>query len=325
MAAVAGRVDPELRAGLETFRSSWQPLPTDPGEFATFRAAFEEAERAAAATVELPAAVEIVDRFAPGAFGAPDVRVRLYHPAAATGDDPGLYFVHGGGMVLGLVETYDAYVCSLVEALGCVAASVDYRLAPESPHPAPVEDCYAGLVWFAGSAEELGLDPGRIAVYGRSAGGGLAAATMLIARDRRGPTVSLQMLAAPMLDDRRITPSSVEFDTEVLWSRTDNLTGWNALLAGRAGADDVPPYAAPARAEDLSGLPPAFVEVGELEVFRDECIDYARRLIAAGVPTELHVYPGAYHSFDRYAPRASVSKVSARAKLEALRRALRSG
>ena len=174
--------------------------------------------------------------------------------------------------------------------------SVDYRLAPETPYPGPLEDCYRGLVWMVEHADELGVDPDNIGVMGLSAGAGLAAALALLARERGEVSLAWQLLDSPMLDDRQITPSSQQ-DGLPVWSRTSNTFGWRAYLGDRYGTDDVPPTAAPARATDLSGLPPAFVSVGAVDGFRDEDVDYAMRLNRAGVPTELHVYPGACHGY----------------------------
>jgi acetyl esterase/lipase len=195
--------------------------------------------------------------------------------------------------------------------------AVDYRRAPECPHPCPVEDCYAGLAWLAGHASELGVDPGRIAVMGDSGGGGLAAAAALLARDR-GLAVAKQILVYPMLDDRTTVPDPalVPFAG---WSYDDNYTGWQALLGEAIGTADVPETAAAARARDLAGLPPAYLEVGELDIFRDEVIQYARRMAAAGTPIELHVHPGCPHGFDRAAPGADVTRRSRADRLRALR------
>lgn len=314
-------LDPEIRAALEltpppTFDMATLTAEALPGHRAQMRAFL---------TVAPPPDTDVVieDRHVPGPDGAPDVRVRVYRPAGDGEGRPGLYWIHGGGMILGAPEMDDAMLISYVEQLGVVAVAVDYRLAPEHPHPAPVEDCYAGLVWTAKSAGELGIDPSRLAVGGASAGGGLAAATVLLARDRGGPEVAFQLLLCPMLDDRNITPSSHQFAEAVVWDRTANLFGWTALLGDRIGADDVSPYAAPARATDLAGLPPAFVDVGELEVFRDEDVDYALRLSQAGVSTELHLYPGGFHGFDMMVPDAALSKRARAARLAALKRAYR--
>ncbi|MFC4115962.1 alpha/beta hydrolase [Nonomuraea zeae] len=314
-------LDPELRVALEA-----TPLPVHdlasvtPEELVGLRA---QTRAMLAAAPPLDSDVVIEDRHVPGPDGEPDVRVRIYRPAQDGDGRPGLYWIHGGGMIIGFPEMDDAMVVDWVERLGVVVVSVDYRLAPEHPHPAPVEDCYAGLVWTAKSAVELGIDPARLAVGGASAGGGLAAATVLLARDRGGPEVAFQLLLCPMLDDRNITPSSHEFAEAVVWDRGANLFGWTALLGDRIGGDDVSPYAAPARAEDLSGLPPTFIDVGELEVFRDEDMDYALRLSQAGVSTEFHLYPGAFHGFDMMVPDAELGKRAKAARLAALKRAYR--
>lgn len=281
-----------------------------------------DAAGAAMAALEPDGRVTIEDRSVPGPDGAPDVRVRIYRPTGQRGTAPGLYWIHGGGMILGTVEMEDPRLVEYAAQVGCVIVSVGYRLAPEHPHPAPVEDCYAGLVWTAKNAAELGIDPDRLAVAGISAGGGLAAATVLLARDRGGPSLAFQMLICPMLDDRNTTPSSHEFAEAVVWNRAANLFGWAALLGDDAGTDGVSPYAAPARATDLSGLPPAYIDVGELEVFRDECVDYAQRLVRAGVSTEFHLYPGAFHGFDMMLPDTEISRRAAAERVVALRRAL---
>ncbi|MFC4013534.1 alpha/beta hydrolase [Nonomuraea purpurea] len=319
--AFHSNLDPELRAALEA-----SPLPSFDLSALTFEELAGHRAQVSAFLAAAPAnetGVVIEDRQVPGPDGAPDVRVRIYRPAGDDEGRPALYWIHGGGMIVGSPEMDDQMVIGYVEELGVVVVSVDYRLAPDHPHPAPVEDCYAGLVWTAKSADELGIDPARLVVGGASAGGGLAAATVLLARDRGGPDIAFQLLVCPMLDDRNITPSSHEFAEAVVWDRAANLFGWTALLGDRVGADDVPPYAAPARASDLAGLPPAFIDVGELEVFRDEDVDYALRLSQAGVSTELHLYPGAFHGFDGMVPGAELSKRARTARLAALRRAYR--
>ncbi|CAL9345488.1 alpha/beta hydrolase [Streptomyces albus] len=206
--------------------------------------------------------------------------------------------------------------------LDCTVVSVDYRLAPEDPYPAGVEDCYAALVWTAQHADELGIDTTRVAVGGENAGAGLAAATALLARDRQGPPLIFQALTYPMLDDRNDTPPAREFHAIPSWSRQHNDSAWRAVLGTKVGGPDVEPYAAPARADDLSDLPPTLIQVGELDVFRDEDITYATCLLQAGVPTELHVYPGAYHGWDAVAPQAPSSVQMRDERTTALRRAL---
>lgn len=262
--------------------------------------------------------VSRADHFAPGPAGAPAVRVRVYRPIASSGVLPGVFYIHGGGMILGTIEDSDLGAAGLSEAVNAVLVSVDYRLAPEHPHPAQVQDCYAALVWMAEHAEELGFDPTRLAVYGASAGGGLTVATSLMARDRGGPSICYQMPIYPMLDDRNESPSSHEITDVGVWDRTTNVQAWSWYLGG-AQPDA---YAAPARAADLSGLPPTFIDVGEMDLFRDEDIEFASRLLRAGVPTELHVYPGAYHGSDGLAPAAPLSQRIWATRIAALMRAL---
>lgn len=229
-----------------------------------------------------------------------------------SGEQPGsaALYLHGGGMIFGLEHIgriYDLAVRDYVAASGVPMLVVDYRVAPEHPHPTPVEDCYAALCWLATNAAALGVDPDRVAVMGDSAGGGLAAAVCLLARDRGGPAIAQQILIYPMLDDRAATPDS-SLLPYLTWTYDDNVTGWGALLGAEAGSDSVSPYAAPARATDLSGLPDTYLDVGDLDIFRNEDISYATRLADAGVPTELHVYPGCPHAFEALARSAGVSK-----------------
>jgi acetyl esterase/lipase len=263
--------------------------------------------------------VERVDR---EVAGDPAVPVRVHRAGAA--DDgllPCVYSIHGGGYVIGTNLMDDPILDQLCPTLGVVGVSVEYRLAPETPYPGPLEDCYRGLQWTYEHAEELGIDPNCIGVMGVSAGGGLAAALCLLARDRGEVPVAFQLLDQPMLDDRQITPSSRE-DGLAVWSRHSNTFGWKAYLGDLYGRDDVPPTAAPARATDLAGLPPTFVSVGAADGFRDEDIDYALRLNQAGVPTELHVYPGACHGFNVMATEAALTKQCLRNMEDWLRKQL---
>jgi acetyl esterase/lipase len=222
---------------------------------------------------------------------------------------------------MGTVAADDGVCEHLVAAVDAVVVSVEYRLAPEHPFPAGPDDAYAVLRWLAASAEELGVDASRIAVAGRSSGGGTAAGAVLMARDRGEVEVAFQMPLYACLDDRLVTPSSHEIQDPRSWNRTLMDNAWDAYLGPMRGAD-VSPYAAPARAEDLSGLPPAYVQVGELDVLRDENVAYAQRLLQAGVPTELHVYPGAFHGFDVLVPDAEISRRAIEERDAALRRAL---
>ncbi|WP_214408558.1 alpha/beta hydrolase [Sphaerisporangium fuscum] len=267
-------------------------------------------------------AFDVEERLVPGPAGAPDISLLICRPAAAATPLAALYVIHGGGMILGDNRTGLDDLLDVAQEFQLVVVSVEYRLAPENPHPAPVEDCYAGLVWTAEHAEELGVDRERVLVVGASAGGGLAAAVALMARDRGGPALIGQMLICPMLDDRNDTPSSIQMAGRGVWDRTANETGWTALLGELRGGPDVSPYAAPARAADLSGLPPAFVDVGSAETFRDEDVTYASRIWQAGGQAELHVWPGGYHGFDGFAPQAAISQDAKNARTRWLRRVL---
>jgi acetyl esterase/lipase len=239
--------------------------------------------------------VDVRDTTVPGPSGAPDVPVRVYTPRRRHGIVPGLLYIHGGGFVLGDLELTDALVLRLVDELGIVIVSVDYRLAPEHPFPAPVEDCYAALTWVGAKAAELGIDPARLGIGGTSAGGGLAAGVTLLARDRGGPALCFQSLGVPELDDRLDTPSMLAYDDTPLWNRPNAIFSWTSYLGTAPGGPDVSPYAAPARAADLAGLPPAFITVCQFDPLRDEGITYAQRMMHAGVHTELHHYPGTFH------------------------------
>jgi acetyl esterase/lipase len=268
-------------------------------------------------------AFEVTERRVPGPAGAPDIWLLICRPAGATAPVPCLYYIHGGGMMLGDNRSGGTPTAlEHAEALGAALISVEYRLAPETPHPGPVEDCYAGLAWTVEHAPELGIDPERLIVGGASAGGGLAAAVALLARDRNGPRISGQMLLCPMLDDRNDTPSSYQMAGLGIWDHAANAVGWTALLGDARGGADVSPYAAPARATDLSGLPPAFIDVGSAETFRDEDVAYASRIWLAGGDAELHVWPGGFHGFTGMVPEAAISIAAKAAQLTWLRRLL---
>jgi acetyl esterase/lipase len=284
------------------------------------------ARRAARAALPVPEAPPTTTVFRDEQAGA-EVRVRIYspYPPPDLGPPrPCVYWIHGGGYITGSALTVDPRLNQWVEALGCVVVAVEYRLAPEHPYPTPLEDCYIGLSWTITHAEWLGVDPARVVLAGSSAGAGLAAAVALLARDRGGPPLAHQVLIYPMLDDRQVTPSS-QMDRTAVWGRPANALGWRAYLGPQAGRADVPAYAAPARAVDLAGLPPAFVAVGSADLFRDESIAYASRLLEAGVPAELHVYPGAPHGFEVIVPSAEVSRRCGADITGALRRALHPG
>lgn len=238
-------------------------------------------------------------RFIPGPPGATDVRMLVYTPPGS-GDSlrPAYLHMHGGGFVLGAPEINDASNRSLAAALDCVVASVDYRLAPETHYPGAVEDCHAALVWLHEQAGPLGIDPSRIAIGGESAGAGHAATLAILARERGEVPICLQVLDSPMLDDRTgSTADPHPYCGEFIWTPASNRFGWQSLLGVEPGGPDVPAGAVPARVADLSRLPPALIMVGALDLFLEESMEYARRLTRAGVPTELHVIPGAFHAF----------------------------
>ncbi len=257
----------------------------------------------------------------PASEGSPDVRLLVYRPSGEQKSLPVLLWLHGGGYVMGSADAEDAMVKSIVSAVGCVTVSVDYRLAPETTYPGAVEDCYAALKWVSTHADELGIDANRIAVGGSSAGAGLAAALALLTRDRGEFKLMFQLLIAPMIDDRTCTLATPHpYTGEFIWTAQANRFGWTSLLGQEPGGADVSPYAAAARAETLEGLPATFINVGAIDLFLEEDLEYARRLMRAGVPTELHVYPGAYHGF-RMVADAHVTQTAQRDQLSALKRA----
>ena len=310
--------DPELAPALRIINEMMPPLTTE--SLAVMRAGVPGLEPVDDATLARDGDYLVQERTVPGPAGAPDISLLICRPAAATGPTPAIYHTHGGGMVMGDNRTGIEDQLTLARTVGAAVVSVEYRLAPENPHPAPVQDCYAGLVWTAEHAAELNVDPDRIVIAGASAGGGLAAGVALLARDRGGPALFGQMLLCPKLDDRNDTPSAIQMAGRGVWDHGDNAFGWGALLGADRRTDRVSPYAAPARATDLAGLPPAFIDVGSAETFRDEDVAYAGRLWQAGGRAELHVWPGGFHGFDMMAPDAVVSQDARAARHAWLRR-----
>jgi acetyl esterase/lipase len=249
------------------------------------------------------------------------IRVVVYRPQGTRSVLPAFLHIHGGGMVMGRPEMRHASLLSTAREIPCLVASIDYRLAPEAPFPASLEDCYASLRWMHAQAHAIGIDPRRIAIGGESAGGGIAAGLALLARDRGEVPIIVQMLTYPMLDDRTVVANDLPAHLgEFVWGREANRFGWRSLLACEPGAPAVSPYAAPARCHSLESLPAAFIAVGALDLFLEEDIEYARRLSRAGVPTEMHLYPGAFHGFDAV-PGAEIARVFRMDWLRALRRA----
>jgi acetyl esterase/lipase len=264
--------------------------------------------------------IHIEERTVPSGSGTPDVPLLLCRPAAAVGRLPVIYFMHGGGMVVGTNRFGIDYLLDWVQELNVALVSVEYRLAPENPYPAALDDCFAGMEWVAENAEQIGIDPEQIIVAGASAGGGLAAALCLLTRDRKGPQPFGQMLLSPMLDDRDATSSAHQMQGIGLWDRTTNQIAWGHFLGDKFGGDEVSAYAAPARAEDLSGLPPTFLDVGSAETFRDEVVGYASGIWRAGGAAELHVWPGGFHGFELFVPGATLSQDTLAARVRWLNR-----
>ncbi len=285
--------------------------------------AMREQRNAQVALIELSDAVERTTYTVPGRDGAPDVAVRVHRPRGASGDLPCLYFMHGGGYVFGTFLMDDLRFDKWCPMLNCMGVSVEYRLAPETPYPGPLEDCYAGLKWVYENAGRLGIDRGRLGIGGASAGGGLAAGLALLVRDRAEFPIAYQLLIYPMIDDRMTSVSS-SWDVPI-WNPRSNNDGWTAYLGGPRGGDDVPAYAAASRAKDVAGLPPAYVMVGALDGFLDEDVAYAQRLTHAGVPAELHVYPGGPHGFDGLLPGTHLARRARRDMEEWLARQFAEG
>lgn len=273
-----------------------------------------------AAPAELPDTISVTDHMVAANDGH-ELLIRIYRPTSGRADSPAMFWIHGGGLVLGSLAMDDAHCADFAEQLDIVVASVEYRLAPAHPYPTPLDDCHAGLSWLFSNAGELGIDADRIALAGGSAGAGLAAGLALRVRDAGGPSPCFQLLRYPMIDDRNTTRSSHSVTDQRVWHRDANLAGWAAYLGDAVGTDGVAPEAAAARATDLSGLPSTMISVGDLDMFLDEDLAYASALISAGVSTELHVYPGCFHGSDAMVPHAAQTQQWRNDDRAALRRA----
>ncbi|MFD0769501.1 alpha/beta hydrolase [Bacillus sp. CGMCC 1.60114] len=305
-----GRINPELREVLTT--APVIQLPDD----------LVMARQMLIPPTENSKLVRTTERFISGGDGQ-EMLIKIYEPAQRDQTKlPAVLWSHGGGYVLGHPDGEDSLCENFVEAANCIVISPDYRLAPEHPYPAAIEDCYSALVWMTNSAEELNIDLSRVAIGGGSAGGGLTAALALMARDKGGPAICFQMPLYPMIDDRNITFSSNEIkDKQAIWYTSNNLAAWGMYLGEHANGE-ISPYAAPTREEDLSGLPPTYTCVGQLDPFRDETIDYVTRLAQAGVEVEFHLYPGCFHAFEHIVPNAEISQRAKSEYINALKRAL---
>ncbi|MEZ5502741.1 MAG: alpha/beta hydrolase [Halioglobus sp.] len=311
--------DPELAAMLELLPDTSIGI-SDP---VAARAGFLELVAQLNADID-QRGVGTEERLVPGPAGAPEVPVRVYTPAGLQQAVPAILHIHGGGFVIGDLDSELGSCIALCRSLGVVVVSVDYRLAPETPYPGPLEDCYAALQWMSANSAQLHIDPSRVALFGQSAGGGLSAAVALLARERGGPAVCFQYLGIPELDDRLQTPSMRRFVDTPMWNRPNAELSWDFYLGDQfqRGADNVPCYAAPARAEDLSGLPPTYVSTMEFDPLRDEGVIYALKLMQAGVATELHSFPGTFHGSSLFST-TQVSKRESAEMFAVLRRALR--
>lgn len=304
------QIDPELLIAME----EQQQIPFDIWEdLNRTRATFKKGLKAMMKDIPFMENIPFEDHKVPGLEpGDPEVQVRVYQPQDyqpqnIEGPMPAMLWMHGGGYVMGTIEVEVPMMQIMANSIGCTMVAVEYRLAPEHPFPAPLNDCYAALSWLYNNAEQLNIDSQRIALSGVSAGGGLAAALALMARDKGEFSPCFQLLLCPMIDDRNEEASTHFPLDDIAWNRNSNRRGWDAYL-GKSNPEDLPGYAIPSRAEDLSGLPPAYVAVGSLDLFLDENISYARRLMAAQVPTELHVFAGGTHAFEFRAPGIRLSR-----------------
>lgn len=262
------------------------------------------------------------NRVITGQDGHTQIRLRIYRPPTTAAPTPALLWMHGGGYVMGKPEQDDSRCARFVRELDIPVISVDYRLAPRHPFPAGLDDCYAALRWIASHSAELNIDPTRIAVGGGSAGGGLAAALCQLALDRSEVRPAFQLLVYPMLDDRTILRTDIDDSSAILWSQKSNQFGWESYLGQKCGGDGVPAYAAPGRRADLSGLPPAWIGVGSLDIFHDEDVHYAHRLMECGIECELQVIPGAFHGFDAINPRLPIVQDFRQSQIAALKKYL---
>lgn len=317
--SLLNRIDPELRAGLERY------LSVVPGGLSAVVDIAERRGVYARLSVAHPAPedVTIWDQHVEVPGRSEPLRLRIYRPTDTANVAGAVLYVHGGGMVMGTPEADDPHAVRIAREAGTVVVSVDYALAPEHPFPAPLDDVSAALAWLNEELSGLSGRPTGVAVYGVSSGGALAGGAILRNRDEGGPAPVLQALIYPMLDDRCVTRSMSTNTGFGAWSKEANVQGWDAYLNPLShGAEGVSPYAAPARADDLSGLPPLYLDVGELDLFVDEDVEYAARMLRAGVPVELHLCPGSFHTGENWAPTSAISLRIWSYRIDALRRAL---
>lgn len=311
----AYRFDPELAAALPLL------IEVDATDVAALRVLADQMT-SSAASVDTTG-VTVYEERVPGIDGAPDTTARVYRAERSTGGC--ILDLHNGGYILGRLAFEEGRNVVVARELGVTVVSVNYRLAPEHRFPAALQDCHATLVWVAENAAALGVDPSRIVVRGASAGGGLGAALTLLVRDRGGPPIRFQFLSVPALDDRLGTDSMTRYVDTPIWNRANACASWESYLGpGVPGSETVPALAAPARASDLSGLPPAYISLMQFDPLRDEGLEYARRLMAAGIQVELHIFPGTFHG-STMVENAEVTQRELTEELDILRRVLASG
>lgn len=305
--SVYSRVDPQLQPSLDLL-NSLTGGEIDLSALEQVRAMQQSFTEMQLSQLEDDPEIVIEVRKIPGPPDNKDLLVRHYRPNDLSSQSPALLWIHGGGMVFGQANQDESLLIHLSKVSAYQVFSVEYRLAPEYPYPAPLDDCYAALQWLHQSSTELGIDSARIVVGGPSAGGGLAAGLSLLARDKREYPIASQILFFPMLDDRNTLPPSETHPDTLVWSRANNKYGWDAYLKSIVKSKEIPIYAAPSRTKNFNRLPPACIITGELDLFLQENLDYANQLLAAGIPTSLHLYPGAYHGFINFAPEADISR-----------------
>ena len=300
MKTASERIDPQLAEALAALPKSAAGV-FDLNDIARTRAAVREMADAANAAATDNGLVSIETIEARHGVG-PAVSIRLLRPTSGATPMPAFLWFHGGGQVLGYAAQDDAALKRICTQVGCIVAAIDYRLAPEARSPAAAEDGYTAFRWLLEQATKLGIDEQRIAIAGASGGGGIAAGATLMIRDRGAPEPLFLALHYPMLDDRNETISSHEINDIGIWDRSTNILAWKAILGDLPSGASVSQYSVPARAEDLAGFPPTLIIVGELDLFRDEDLAFSNRLIRSGIPVELHLFPGAYHAWDLFAP-----------------------
>jgi acetyl esterase/lipase len=270
-----------------------------------------------------PLDIDIEDLLIPNSSAQGTLRLRIYRPKIrAAVPQPYLFWIHGGGFIGGTIEQNDAYCADMIRSLGLTVISTSYRTAPEHPFPIPLEDCHTALKWTVAHSALLGTDPDRLAIGGESAGGGLAAALAQLAHDRGEPQPLFQLLVYPMLDDRTCLRSTVQQTEFLVWDEASNHFGWESYLQQPPGNEAVPDYAVPARRMDLSGLPPAWIGVGSIDLFHDEDAAYARALLDCGVSCEFLSVPGAYHGFDLAGSGVNIVREFRQSQYAALRKYL---